>query len=109
MRPRCVSIVPQSEYMEKFGWAPSKPAETMPTGDEGLSAITNSFKPRFPPFPSFVVTLRLSLPGLPPSSTGARTERPCNPLTPASYRPGFFLAIDNNHGKEKRLYSRIYG
>jgi len=22
-------------------------------------------------------------------------------LTPAAYRPGFFLAIDNNHGKEK--------
>jgi hypothetical protein len=44
----------------------------------------------------------LSLPGLPPSSTGARAEQPCNPLTPAAYRPGFFLAIDNNQGKEKR-------
>jgi len=50
-----------------------------------------------------VVTLRLSLPGLPPSSTGARAERPCNPLTPASYRPGLFLAIDNNQGKEKAM------
>ena len=45
----------------------------------------------------------LSLPGLPPSSTGARAERPCNPLTPASYRPGLFLAIDNNQGKEKSM------
>jgi len=24
-------------------------------------------------------------------------------LTPASYRPGFFLAIDNNQGKEKAM------
>jgi hypothetical protein len=24
-------------------------------------------------------------------------------LTPASSRPGFFLAIDNNHGKEKAM------
>jgi hypothetical protein len=24
-------------------------------------------------------------------------------LTPASYRPGLFLAIDNNHGKEKAM------
>jgi hypothetical protein len=43
------------------------------------------------------------LPGLPPSSTGARAKQPCNPLTPASYRPGFFLAIDNNQGKEKAM------
>src|ERR1035437_1572318 len=63
-------------------------------GPEHCAAIT-AFSPWL------VVTLRLSLPGLPPSSTGARTEGPCNPLTPASYRPGLFLAIDNNHGKEK--------
>jgi hypothetical protein len=51
----------------------------------------------------FVVNLWLSLPGLPPSSTGARAKRPCNPLTPASYQPGLFLAIDNNQGKEKAM------
>lgn len=55
------------------------------------------------PFPWLVVGFWLSLPGLPPSSTGARTERPGNPLTPASYRPGLFLAIDNNQGKEKPM------
>jgi hypothetical protein len=51
----------------------------------------------------FVVSFRLSLPGLPPSSTGARAKQPCNPLTPAAYRPGLFLAIDNNQGKEKAM------
>jgi hypothetical protein len=47
------------------------------------------------------------LPGLPPSSTGARAEQPCNPLTPAAYRPGFFLAIDNNQGKEKAMKTHL--
>jgi hypothetical protein len=28
-------------------------------------------------------------------------------LTPASYRPGFFLAIDNNHGKEKAMKTHL--
>ena len=46
----------------------------------------------------------LTLPDLPPSSTGARTERPCNPLTPASYRPGPFLAMENNHERKVMNY-----
>jgi hypothetical protein len=42
----------------------------------------------------------LILPVLPASSTGARAERPCNPLTPPPIRTGVFLSRSEQPRKE---------